>query len=120
PPAVREVLVALQRDMGQQLGDFVTEGRDQGTVVFPNAEVKFFVTASGEERARRRVEQLAEQGEIADFETVLANILDRDESDYSRAVGPLKQPEDAIVINTDPNTPQQTIEQMLAHIQGSR
>ncbi len=118
PPAVRQVLVALQREMGRQLGTFVTEGRDQGTVVFPDAEFKFYMVASGEVRAKRRVEQLAEQGETADFDAVLKNILDRDESDFSRKVGPLKQADNAIVINTDLNTPEQTIEQMLAHIQG--
>ena len=99
-PGVREHLVALQRRAAQGL-DIVTEGRDQGTVVFPQAECKIFLTASPEERARRRILDLAAKGEEESFEEVLAQQNLRDERDRRRSVGPLVPASDAIELNTD-------------------
>ncbi|HEV3342244.1 MAG TPA: (d)CMP kinase [Pirellulales bacterium] len=99
-PRVREHLVELQQQIaaGQ---DMVTEGRDQGTVVFPRAECKVFLTASPLERARRRHLDLQEHGEHITLEEVLADQNERDRRDASRDVGPLKPAEDAVELNTD-------------------
>lgn len=99
-PQVREHLVLLQR---QAAGDdnVVSEGRDQGTVVFPDAGCKIFLTASPAERARRRVAELAARGEARDLETVLAEQSLRDERDSVRAVGPLVPAADAVHVSTD-------------------
>jgi cytidylate kinase len=99
-PQVREHLVDLQRTIGRE-GDIVTEGRDQGTVAFPNAECKVFLTATPEERARRRVQDLQQRGETPSFADVLAGQHARDERDSHRAVGPLAKAEDAIEVVTD-------------------
>jgi cytidylate kinase len=99
-PAVRSALVAQQQRIGSQ-GDYVVEGRDIGTTVFPNAECKVFLTASAEERAHRRVRQNVDRdlGSI-DFEEVLADIIRRDSVDSSRSVSPLKPAEDAVHIDS--------------------
>ena len=97
---VRGRLVELQRRMGRT-GNIVTEGRDQGTVAFPDAECKIFLTASPEERARRRVRDLQRRGERASFEEVLAQQTRRDREDASRPVGRMVQAEDAIEVTTD-------------------
>jgi cytidylate kinase/pantoate ligase/cytidylate kinase len=99
-PEIREHLVALQRAAAAG-ADIVTEGRDQGTVVFPRAECKIFLTASPEERARRRLRDLESQGEPASFEQVLAAQDRRDREDSSRAVGPLLPAADAVEVSTD-------------------
>lgn len=98
-PAVRAALLAFQRDFGRTHGA-VLDGRDIGTVVFPDASVKLFVTASAEERARRRWLELSARGIAADREQVLAEIRDRDAQDANRAVAPLKPAPDAIVLDT--------------------
>ena len=99
-PAVREALVAQQQRIGAA-GDYVVEGRDIGTVVFPNAELKIFLTASDEERARRRVKQNIERGVgSTDFEEVLADIIRRDKADSSRAASPLKPAEDSVLVDS--------------------
>ncbi|RMF61686.1 MAG: (d)CMP kinase [Calditrichaeota bacterium] len=98
-PRVREILVAKQREMGKE-GGIVMDGRDITTVVFPDAELKIFMKASAEERARRRVKELAERGIQADFDQVLKEIIRRDEADSTRAHGPLTQAPDAVVIDT--------------------
>ena len=99
-PAVREALVAQQQRIGHS-GDYIVEGRDIGTVVFPDAELKVFLTASAEERARRRVAQNAERGiGSVDYDAVLADIIRRDEYDSSRDVSPLKPAEDAVHIDS--------------------
>ncbi|MFN6999562.1 MAG: (d)CMP kinase [Elioraea tepidiphila] len=98
-PAVREVLTAQQQAMGAA-GGVVMDGRDIGTVVFPEAAVKLFVTASPEERARRRFLELRGRGIAADPDQVLAEIRDRDAQDANRPVAPLKPAPDAIVIDT--------------------
>ncbi len=94
-PEVREKLVALQRDMGRQKG-VVMDGRDIGTVVLPEAELKLFMTAAPETRAARRYKELLERGEDVSYEEVLKNVRHRDYLDSNRAVSPLKQAEDAI------------------------
>jgi len=96
---VRRRLVELQREVARG-GNLVTEGRDQGTVVFPDAECKFFVIADPAERARRRQAELRERGEQVSLETVLAQQEDRDRRDRQRAVGPLIPAADAIHVDT--------------------
>lgn len=96
--AVREKLVALQREMGLEKG-IVMDGRDIGTVVFPSAELKIFVTASAEIRAQRRFDELKAKGVEARYEDVLKNVEERDYIDSHRAVSPLRQADDAIVLD---------------------
>ncbi len=98
-PAVREALLARQRAFRQPPG-LVADGRDMGTVVFPDAEVKIFLDASAEERARRRCNQLKEKGMAADYQAILADIRARDERDRNRPVAPLKPAPDAIRVDT--------------------
>lgn len=110
--AVREALVAQQQRIGRA-GDYVVEGRDIGTVVFPDAAVKVFLTASNEERARRRVAQNAERGVgSTDFDEVLADIVRRDELDSSRAASPLVAADDAVHIDSTAFTMQEVVEQI--------
>ena len=96
-PGVRAALLALQRNAGEG-GGVVLEGRDIGTVVFPDAEVKVFLTASVEVRARRRFEELVGRGERPEMERVREEVIERDQRDSTRAVAPLKQAPDAIVL----------------------
>ena len=117
PASVREVLVTLQRKMGADLGSFVAEGRDQGTVVFPNADFKFYAETPADIRATRRVAQLEQAGQSVDYNQVLADIIARDKSDETREVGPLRKPDDAHIINTGKLNPQQVVDAMLAIIQ---
>jgi len=98
-PAVRAALLQRQRDFRQPPG-LVADGRDMGTVVFPDAEAKFFLTASAEERARRRFNQLKEKGKEFPLEEILADIRARDARDSGRAVAPLKPAPDALQIDT--------------------
>lgn len=99
-PKVREALVEQQRRIGRA-GNYVVEGRDIGTVVFPDAEVKVFLTASPEERAHRRVRQNVDRGiGSIDYETVLADIIRRDDIDSNRAASPLKAAEDAVPMDS--------------------
>jgi cytidylate kinase len=97
---VRQALVDFQRSFARRAGGAVLDGRDIGTVICPSAEVKLFVTASAEVRAKRRYLELRESGSESDFETVLADVKARDERDMNRAEAPLKPAEDAIVIDT--------------------
>jgi cytidylate kinase len=97
-PFVRKELVAKQQEMGREKG-IVMDGRDIGTVVFPEAELKVFVTASPEIRARRRVDELNAKGTPASFEEVLANVRKRDHIDSTRAESPLRQAADALVLD---------------------
>ena len=99
-PAVRRVLVDKQREFSRRSPGAVLDGRDIGTVVFPDADVKLFVTASPEERARRRFLELHGRGIAADRDQVLAEIRDRDAQDANRPVAPLKPAPDAITIDT--------------------
>ena len=118
--AVREVLVELQRRLGRQLGSFVTEGRDQGSVVFPEADLKFYLDARPAERARRRCEELRSHGQQADYDAVLAAIEDRDRRDRGRAVGPLRVPGGATVIDTSDMDIAQVTERMLQYARAPR
>lgn len=97
-PFVREAMTRLQQQMGEH-GGIVMDGRDIGTAVFPNAELKFFVTASDEIRAQRRFDELEAKGEHPDFDAVLRNLRERDHIDSTRAVNPLRQAEDALVLD---------------------
>jgi cytidylate kinase len=115
-PAIRELLVAQQQRIGSERKNLVTEGRDQGTVVFPQAEVKFYLDASPQERARRRAAQLRARGEIVDQNEILNQILARDTRDATRSVGPLSVPGDADVIDTTHLTQDQVVERMVARI----
>jgi len=99
-PSVRTALLERQQQFAAQPGGAVLDGRDIGTVVAPNAEVKLFVTASPEIRAQRRVRELLERGMPAHYEDVLADIRARDERDSGRSVAPLKQATDAILLDT--------------------
>ncbi|WP_419023371.1 (d)CMP kinase [Emergencia sp.] len=96
---VRKKLVDLQQKMGQAKS-VVMDGRDIGTVVFPDAEYKFFITASPEERAKRRYKELLDKGQKVDYEQVLADITARDYNDSTRDVTPLRKAEDAIEVDT--------------------
>lgn len=93
---VRQYLVGLQRAIADQTARLVTEGRDQGTVVFPDATAKFFLVADPQERARRR----SAQNNGADYQSILQNLIDRDRRDSSRAVGPMAVASDAVVVDT--------------------
>jgi cytidylate kinase len=106
--AVRTALVHRQRELGAQ-GGVVLEGRDIGTVVFPDAEVKFFLTASAAERGRRRFLELQTKGMSVDLARTIADVETRDAADRGRAHSPLRQPDDAVVIDTS----QLSIDQVL-------
>ena len=106
-PFVREALVAQQQQMGKDKG-VVMDGRDIGTVVFPDAELKVFVTATAEVRAQRRYDELCAKGETPDYEEVLQNVKERDYLDSHREVSPLRKADDAIELdNSDMTIPQQ-------------
>jgi cytidylate kinase len=116
-PWVREELVGRQRAIGQKAGSLVTEGRDQGTIVFPHADFKFYLNAHPEERARRRIAQLAQKGISVELNDVLQQIIQRDMRDQVRAFGPLARPEDAIELDTTDLTLDETVDEMIRHIQ---
>ena len=97
-PFVRTALVAQQQRLGQE-GGIVMDGRDIGTVVFPNAELKIFVTASAEVRAQRRYDELKEKGMPADYDDILKNVQERDYIDSHREVSPLRQADDALLLD---------------------
>ena len=97
-PFVRTAMVAQQQKMGEQKG-IVMDGRDIGTVVFPNAELKIFVTASTEVRAQRRFDELKQKGMEADFEEILKNVQERDYIDSHREVSPLRKADDALELD---------------------
>lgn len=110
-PQVREILVNKQRLLGKD-GGVVMDGRDITTVVFPDAELKVYMQASAEERARRRVKELAEKGTDADFDRILQAIIERDNADFSRAHGPLKKTAGAVVIDTTRLTIEEQVEKI--------
>jgi cytidylate kinase len=97
---VRDRLVQMQQDFASENPRMVTEGRDQGTVVFPDADFKFFLTASLEERAKRRAAEMGVTRDSDEFETIKNDLKERDTSDESRKVAPLKIPDDAVEIDT--------------------
>lgn len=112
-PAVRAKLVRMQRAFVQQYERIVTEGRDQGTVVFPEARFKFFLTADADERARRRKSDLARIGQSQSLTKTQHDIKKRDQSDIKRTVSPLIPAAEAVVIDTTNLTAEQTVEKML-------
>lgn len=115
-PAVRDYLLSLQRRLAKD-GGVVMEGRDIGTVVLPSADVKFFLTASEEERARRRYEQRLAFGEAVDMETIKADIHARDERDKNRAVAPLKQAADAILVDSTAMSEEEVLDTMANYVE---
>ena len=112
---VREIMVNLQRKIGKK-GNFVVEGRDITTVVFPDAEFKFYLDASVEERAQRRYKELREKGISVDIEELKKQIISRDKADFTRKVGPLRKAEDAIVIDTTNLSIEEVLGEFLKHI----
>lgn len=116
---VREFLVAQQREMGKR-ENVIMDGRDIGSVVFPDAEVKFFMTASPEVRAQRRYKELIEKGLEVSYEEVEANVRKRDDIDTHREVSPLKQTEDAIVVDNSCMSIDEEVEFMLEKIKKVR
>jgi cytidylate kinase len=114
-PEVRAGLLELQRRLAAQ-GGVVVEGRDVGTVVFPQAAAKFFLTATAAERARRRTAELAAAGRPADEAAVLAEIMVRDDRDTNRAVAPLRKAEDAVQIDSDGLGIEQVVERLAAEV----
>lgn len=114
-PQVRDFLLDLQRELAQK-HNVVMDGRDIGTVVLPQAQVKIFLTASLEERARRRWKEMCEKGMQADFSTVLEDVRRRDEQDTNRAVAPLVPADDSVLADTTGKTLQQSIELLLSII----
>ena len=111
-PAVREYLFDMQRSIADN-NNVIMDGRDIGTVILPDAQLKVFLTATAEERAKRRTNELIEKGQHADFEQVLADIKERDERDSSRAIAPLKAADDAILFNNTGYTPEQSLAKLL-------
>ena len=111
-PLVRGTLVEMQRAFAARYCRIVTEGRDQGTVAFPDAAVKIYLTADVAERARRRMEELRARGVDADFEQLRREIESRDRSDENRAVGPLKPAADAIAVDTTGLSIEQAVERL--------
>lgn len=112
-PSVRQALLQRQRDFREEPG-LVADGRDMGTVVFPDAQVKIFLDAGAEIRARRRVLQLEQAGKSADYEKILAEIRERDERDRNRAVAPLKPAADAVIIDSSEMNIEQVFERAMA------
>jgi CMP/dCMP kinase len=112
-PVVRTRLVGLQRTLAQGAGSVVVEGRDIGTVVLPDADIKFFLTASPETRARRRNDQNVAAGLPDDYQGVLVDVRRRDHLDSTRAVSPLRAASDALVVDTSAMTESEVIAHLL-------
>ncbi|MBR0573232.1 MULTISPECIES: (d)CMP kinase [Pasteurellaceae] len=115
-PKVRQALLQRQRDFSTEKG-LIADGRDMGTVVFPNAQVKLFLDASAEERAKRRVNQLQSKGFNANFDKILAEIKERDDRDRNRAVAPLVPATDALLLDSTNLSIEEVIKQALDYIQ---
>lgn len=115
-PEVRSHLVDLQRKLGKNKR-IVMDGRDIGTTVFPDADLKIFLNASAEERAKRRFEELLKTEHPATYEEVVKNITDRDRIDSTREVSPLRKADDAVLVDNGTLTPQETLVKVLAIIQ---
>jgi cytidylate kinase len=113
---VREALVQMQREMGEG-GGVVLEGRDTGTVVFPRADVKFYLDAKSEERARRRYEELAGKGVRVDFSETFQEVIQRDQNDMSRSQSPLRRAEGAVLIDSTLRSAEEVIGEMVLLIQ---
>ena len=114
-PDVRAFLLELQRSFAKR-DNVIMDGRDIGTVVLPSAQVKIFLTASPEKRARRRVLQLQEKGEQADFDKILFDIVQRDYNDSNRKTAPLKAADDAITLDTSELTLEESVDRIISII----
>jgi CMP/dCMP kinase len=114
---VRQLLVALQQEMGKSKG-IVMDGRDIGTVVFPDAELKIFMTANPDVRAKRRFDELTAKGENVSYEEIRANIIERDRHDQSRKESPLRKADDAIVLDNSRMTREEQLEWILNRVAG--
>ncbi|MGX2955634.1 (d)CMP kinase [Ursidibacter arcticus] len=115
-PLVREALLQRQRDFSTSKG-LVADGRDMGTIVFPNAQVKLFLDASAEERTKRRVKQLQEKGFNANFDEILAEIKERDFRDRNREIAPLVPAKDALVLDSTSLSIDEVIQQALSYVE---
>lgn len=114
-PAVRDFLLGLQRKMANE-NNVIMDGRDIGTVVLPNAEIKLFLTASAEERAMRRYKELIEKGKDVEYETVYKELCERDYQDSHREIAPLKPADDATVIDTTGNDLEKSVQVLMDFI----
>lgn len=112
---IRDLLVQKQREIGRQLGSLVSEGRDQGSVVFPNADLKFFLDAAIEKRALRRYQELSADGEEASYELILENLQQRDGNDQ-RQWAPLLEPASAVHIDTSNMSSHEVVERLLVEV----
>ena len=112
---VREIMVNWQRAIGQH-HSIVTDGRDQGTVVFPKANYKFYIDADFEERAQRRLKELKAAGKVMTIEQLKKDMQERDQKDFTRTVGPLKKAEDAITIDSTGLGVEQTVDKIMKYI----
>ncbi len=112
---VREALVKRQRELGRG-GGVVLEGRDIGTVVFPDAEVKFYLDADAEERGRRRFKELIEKGMEVDLNDTLEEVRKRDHNDMSRGISPLKKAEDALLVDSTGRSVEEIVEEMFQEV----
>ncbi|MBR2160192.1 MAG: (d)CMP kinase, partial [Clostridia bacterium] len=114
-PKTREKLLSDWRAIAEKF-DVIMDGRDIGTVVLPNSKFKFFITADSRERARRRVKELQEMGQNVDFDTILQQIEERDYNDSHRKIAPLKQAEDALLIDSTNLTKEEVVEIILSKV----
>jgi cytidylate kinase len=117
---VRDALLAFQRQFADQPPGAVLDGRDIGTVVCPHADVKLFITAAPEERARRRHNEVLKRGETVEYETILADIRRRDERDMNRSTAPLKPADDALTLDTTHLDAEGAFQAALCLVQGKR
>ncbi len=117
-PNVREKLVEMQRQFAATRQKIVTEGRDQGTVAFPDADIKFYLVADSAARAKRRQADLRAKGDDQTLEQIQKAIEERDKSDENRTVGPLKPAEDAVIIDTTDLSIDDVVEKLLSYVKG--
>ena len=111
-PSVRKALLSLQKEQ-EKHGSIIAEGRDVGSVVFPGAKAKFFLTASPEARAKRRYNERVAKGKPADYDEILQAIIERDKNDSTREISPLTVPEGAITVETSDMTEQEAVQYIL-------
>lgn len=119
-PEIRQQLVKQQQEIGWARRNLVTEGRDQGTIVFPHAEFKFYLDAAPAERARRRANQLRSRGELVDMKELERQIVERDTRDSKRRVGPLAKPADALLIDSTSLSQEQVVQQIVDIVRHSK
>ncbi len=117
--SVREALVQMQRELGRK-GGVVLDGRDIGTVVFPDADIKFYLEADPEERGRRRFKELLKKGIEVDFKETLKGVIERDRNDMNRSLSPLRKADDAILINSTSRSIEEVVGEMVRIALGKR